>query len=60
MFCVCSIFYVFWSQQKELVMGHSTSTTRIKTKKIAMLITYASTYIVTKKNRGGPPRMMGR
>jgi hypothetical protein len=41
-------------------MGHSTSTTRIKTKKIAMLITYASTYIVTKKNRGGPPHMMGR
>ncbi len=30
-------------------MGHSTSTTRIKTKKIAMLITYASTYNVTKK-----------
>jgi hypothetical protein len=30
-------------------MGHSTSTTRIRTKKIAMSITYASTYNVTKK-----------
>ncbi len=59
-FCVCSIFYVFWSQQEELVMGHSTSTTRIKTKKIAMLTTYSSTYNVTKKNRGAPPHMMGR